>query len=118
MGGLEEKCKCACLKGQGECGQAVDLEGDSDTFLRGLSKYLRDHKFGNANSDSLWSSLKDETELDIPDYMEEWTFQPGYPLVTVTVDGPRVFVSQVRFPKFNSLSSMLKLQISLRYCSD
>ncbi|KAL1116749.1 hypothetical protein AAG570_005221 [Ranatra chinensis] len=64
------------------------------TFRKGVSNYLKEHGFNNAEQDDLWSSLteqghKDNTldqEVTIKEIMDTWTLQTGYPLVTVIRD--------------------------------
>lgn len=75
----------------------------TDTFHRGLQKYLRDHEYGNANHTDLWNSLAKQAQsenrtLDIDDIMNTWTEQMGFPVVKVTRSSPTgVSVTQKRF---------------------
>ena len=32
-----------------------------EVFLSGVRKYLKDHEYGNANTDDLWKALSDES---------------------------------------------------------
>ncbi|XP_011665938.2 aminopeptidase N isoform X2 [Strongylocentrotus purpuratus] len=58
-----------------------------EVFTRGLTAYLKEHAYGNADSDDLWSALteadKDDGGLDVKAIMDTWTLQMGYPLVTL-----------------------------------
>ena len=58
----------------------------SDPLLAGLQSYLHHNSFNATNAAQLWSSLSTSTGVDLPALMEAWTYQPGYPVVTVSVD--------------------------------
>lgn len=70
-----------------------------DPFLAGLQQYLSQYKYGTATSAQLWASLAGP--LDMPgleERMRAWTYQQGYPLVTVTADDSgAVYVQQSSF---------------------
>lgn len=63
-----------------------------DILRKGVSNYLKKHKFGNAEQDDLWLALTDEAHkqkslpknLTVKVIMDTWTLQTGYPLITVT----------------------------------
>eukprot|EP01135_Chromosphaera_perkinsii_P005100 Nk52_evm11s316 gene=Nk52_evmTU11s316 len=50
-------------------------------FQAGLAFYLDTHKYGNAVTDDLWSSLSSNSSLDIKKIMDSWTQQRGYPYI-------------------------------------
>ena len=62
-----------------------------ETFKKGVSNYLWDHAFKNAQQDDLWYYLtaqahKDHAfplEIAIKDVMDTWTLQMGFPVVHV-----------------------------------
>ncbi|XP_071443952.1 aminopeptidase N-like [Hetaerina americana] len=62
-----------------------------NTFRKGVSLYLKAHKFQNAEQDDLWMALttqahRDNTlpsHLTVKKIMDTWTLQTGYPLITV-----------------------------------
>jgi aminopeptidase N len=62
------------------------------TFKKGVSSYLSNNSFGNAERDDLWQSLTDAAKEDkrlpddvsVKDIMDSWTSEPGYPVLTVT----------------------------------
>jgi len=68
-----------------------------DSFRDGVTEYLRDHQFGNARSDDLWSELEEESELPVSRVMRTWVERPGHPVVTVRQRGPHVELTQRRF---------------------
>ncbi|XP_057659447.1 aminopeptidase N-like [Diorhabda carinulata] len=63
-----------------------------DILRRGVSNYLKKHKYGNAEQDDLWQALTEEahrqkslpTNLTVKVIMDTWTLQTGYPLITIT----------------------------------
>ncbi|XP_071451977.1 endoplasmic reticulum aminopeptidase 1-like [Hetaerina americana] len=76
-----------------------DFVGE-ETLRSGLSHYLQMHAFGNADTDDLWSSLSlsANNTINVKAIMDTWTRQMGYPLVTITREGPRKFrATQKRF---------------------
>ncbi|KAK2145083.1 hypothetical protein LSH36_704g02028 [Paralvinella palmiformis] len=73
-------------------------------FTSGLSNYLSDYAYGNANHSNLWEHLTDQAKkshssIDVSNIMNTWVRQMGYPLVTMEVKGNRVKVGQQRFLK-------------------
>ncbi|XP_066967140.1 aminopeptidase N-like [Macrobrachium rosenbergii] len=78
-----------------------------ETFKKGISSYLSDHKFGAADQDDLWESLtraghEDGTlprNLTLKAIMDSWTLQMGYPVISIirNVKGTLATVSQERF---------------------
>jgi puromycin-sensitive aminopeptidase len=51
-------------------------------FRDGVRDYLRTHAYGNADTKDLWISLGKAAHQDVPQLMDGWIFQPGYPLLT------------------------------------
>ena len=67
-------------------------------FRDGVRDYLRTHAYGNADTKDLWVSLGKAAKQPVPELMDGWIFQPGYPLVTAHMAGDAELVlSQQRF---------------------
>lgn len=67
-------------------------------FRDGVRDYLRRHAYGNADTKDLWVSLGQAAKQAVPDLMDGWIFQPGYPLVTARqVSETELVLSQQRF---------------------
>ena len=67
-------------------------------FRDGVREYLRAHAYGNADTKDLWVSLGQAAKQPVPELMDGWIFQPGYPLVTAQRNGDAELVlSQQRF---------------------
>ena len=68
-----------------------------DIFRDGVREYLRVHAYDNADTGDLWTALGHAAKQPVPDVMNGWIFQPGYPMVIVTRDGNRLTIEQQRF---------------------
>ena len=56
-------------------------------FRDGVREYLRRHAYANADTGDLWAALGRAARQPIPEVMDGWIFQPGYPLVSARLDG-------------------------------
>lgn len=67
-------------------------------FRDGVREYLRAHAYGNADTKDLWVSLGKAAKQPVPELMDGWIFQPGYPLVSAQLDGvSELVLTQQRF---------------------
>src|SRR2546430_14148112 len=66
-------------------------------FRDGVRDYLRAHRFANADTGDLWAALGGASGQPIPAVMDGWIFAPGYPLVSVGVEGNQLVLRQQRF---------------------
>jgi puromycin-sensitive aminopeptidase len=67
-------------------------------FRDGVRDYLHVHAYGNADTNDLWVSLGKIAKQPVPDLMNAWIFQPGYPLITAEInESGRLVLSQQRF---------------------
>ena len=67
-------------------------------FRDGVREYLRAHAYGNADTKDLWVSLGKSAKQPVPELMDGWIFQPGYPLVSARLDGvSELVLTQQRF---------------------
>jgi puromycin-sensitive aminopeptidase len=69
----------------------------SEIFRDGVRDYLRTHAFANADTGDLWAALGRASRQPIPSVMDNWIFAPGYPLVSVAVEGGQLVLRQQRF---------------------
>ncbi|QZN93003.1 M1 family metallopeptidase [Limosilactobacillus panis] len=73
------------------------LLGD-DALRAGLKNYFAAHKYNNAAGNDLWQALGDASGLNIGEIMKSWLDQPGYPVVSATVnDQGQLVLSQKQF---------------------
>ena len=56
-------------------------------FRDGVREYLRRHAYANADTGDLWAALGRAARQPIPEVMDGWIFQPGYPLVSARLEG-------------------------------
>jgi puromycin-sensitive aminopeptidase len=67
-------------------------------FRDGVRDYLHAHAYGNADTNDLWVSLGKIAKQPVPELMNGWIFQPGFPLVTATVSSSsELTITQQRF---------------------
>ncbi len=68
-----------------------------ERFREGVSHYLRVHSYGNTETSDLWDAIERTSGEPVRRIMDSWIWQPGYPLVTASVDGGELVLSQRRF---------------------
>lgn len=54
-----------------------------ENFIKGVSQYLKKHKWGNTKTSDLWEALSDVSGEDVVKVMDIWTKNIGFPIVTV-----------------------------------
>lgn len=69
----------------------------STVFREGVRAYLRTHAYGNADTKDLWVALGKVAHQPVPELMNGWIFQPGFPLITAELHGQELRLSQQRF---------------------
>ncbi|RFU34898.1 hypothetical protein B7463_g1494, partial [Scytalidium lignicola] len=67
-----------------------------ETFLSGVSAYLKANSYGNATTQDLWKALSDASGTDVAKFMDAWTRKMGYPIIDIT-EGEVTKVHQSRF---------------------
>ncbi|HSL05608.1 MAG TPA: M1 family metallopeptidase [Nitrospiraceae bacterium] len=84
-------------------------------FRDGVRDYLRAHAYGNADTNDLWVSLGKIAKQPVPELMDSWIFQPGYPLVTAELqEGIGLVLTQQRFtylPNPSTVTWQIPLQM-------
>ncbi|KAI8422427.1 hypothetical protein MSG28_006267 [Choristoneura fumiferana] len=73
-----------------------------ENFRKGVSDYLKKHKFGNTITLDLLASLEPYFKMEHPEQnltfiMVTWTNQMGYPLLTVLKEADTYLITQSRF---------------------
>lgn len=69
-----------------------------DVFIKGVSNYLKKHKWGNTQTSDLWEALAKESGKDVVAVMDIWTKNIGFPLVRVEELGDgKVKLTQNRY---------------------
>ena len=70
--------------------------GDAD-FAKGLHAYFEKHQYGNTIGRDLWNALGQASGRDVAAFMDSWLEQPGYPVLTATVEDDVLKISQKQF---------------------
>ncbi|KAG7696028.1 hypothetical protein KL951_003553 [Ogataea haglerorum] len=68
-----------------------------ETFIKGVSHYVKKHMYANAVTEDLWASLSEVSGKDVQSTMNVWTKKVGYPLVQVSEDNGKVTIRQHRY---------------------
>lgn len=68
-----------------------------ETFIKGVSRYLKKHAYENTVTKQLWESLSIESGKDVSKLMQTWTRKIGYPVIMVTETEKSLEVQQHRF---------------------
>jgi len=76
-----------------------------ETFLKGVSAYLKNHKYGNATTNDLWSALSNASNQDVHALMEPWIRKIGFPVVTVAEEPGQIGVKQSRYLSTSDVTS-------------
>ncbi|TKB94605.1 MAG: hypothetical protein E8D41_03380 [Nitrospira sp.] len=80
----------------------------STLFRDGVRDYLHAHAYGNADTSDLWVSLGKVAKQPVPELMDGWIFQPGFPLVTANVSAAsELTITQQRFNYLNEAQRRL-----------
>jgi puromycin-sensitive aminopeptidase len=69
----------------------------AEEFRRGVSHYLQLHEFGNTETNDLWDAIEETTGEPVRRMMDSWIWQPGYPLVSASIEGGELVLRQQRF---------------------
>jgi puromycin-sensitive aminopeptidase len=70
--------------------------GEED-FRAGLRTYIEEFAESNASKEDLWRHLATASGLPVTEIMNSWINQPGFPLVTVSLEGNTLNLSQRRY---------------------
>ena len=68
-----------------------------ETFLKGVSNYLKEHAYKNAKTKDLWAALSEASGTDVAAFMNPWIQKIGFPVVTVAEEPGQISVRQTRF---------------------
>ncbi len=68
-----------------------------EVFRGGVRTYLRRHAFGSTETGDLWRALGEAARQPLPEIMDGWVFQPGYPLLSARLDDGQLVLAQQRF---------------------
>lgn len=83
---------------------------EDDIFIQALQQYLRSNMYSTGTSSKLWAAVGEVSGQPVQRWLQQWTYQGGFPLIQVAQQGLRVTVSQVNTP-YTSFSTR-----SLSHC--
>ncbi len=89
-----------------------------DAFRAGLRTYIKDFAESNATKEDLWHHLAQSSGESVEAVMSSWINQGGYPVISISLDGTILKLSQRRFfssPDARSHDQMWQVPIVLRY---
>eukprot|EP00755_Sulcionema_specki_P011443 Sspe_Gene.7689::Locus_2603_Transcript_1_1_Confidence_1.000_Length_2682::g.7689::m.7689/K08776/NPEPPS; puromycin-sensitive aminopeptidase len=69
----------------------------AEAFRKGIQLYMMRHKYGNTTTEDLWKALEEGTGMDLKEMMKTWVEQMGYPVLTVSLSGKALDISQEWF---------------------
>lgn len=71
----------------------------TETFMNGVSNYLKANEYGNASAESLWKHLGQASGKDVLAMADTWIRGAGYPVLSVEENASKneISVSQSRF---------------------
>ncbi|MEM4041945.1 MAG: M1 family metallopeptidase [Saccharolobus sp.] len=85
----------------------IEAYVNEENFRRGVVNYLNKFKFSNAEGRDLWDSISEAYGKDISTIMADWITKPGYPVVTVRVNGNKVILEQERFSILGNVENII-----------
>jgi tricorn protease interacting factor F2/3 len=69
----------------------------ADKFRDGVNRYLRQHAYGNTEAADLWKALEEGAARPVTRIMQSWLDRPGYPLLSLSLEGTHLRLRQRRF---------------------
>jgi len=69
----------------------------AERFRIGVGHYLATHSYGNTETGDLWDAIEHTSGEPARRMMDSWIWQPGYPLLSASIHGDELVVSQRRF---------------------
>jgi hypothetical protein len=69
-----------------------------DEFRDGIRLYLQRHAYGNTETHDLWNALEEASGEPVRRIMDQWIWQGGYPLLTVSPDDEGVPIAAAPVP--------------------
>jgi puromycin-sensitive aminopeptidase len=69
----------------------------ADRFREGVSHYLNTHAYANTDTGDLWDAIEHTSGEPVRRTMDSWIWQPGFPLVTATLEGDQLVLRQSPF---------------------
>ncbi|CAE7223560.1 unnamed protein product [Rhizoctonia solani] len=68
-----------------------------ETFLKGVSIYLKNHLYGNSDPQDLWNGISQAAGVDVGKLINDWLVKIGFPILIVTETSEGIHIRQDRF---------------------
>ena len=68
-----------------------------ERFRDGIRRYLDLHSYSNTETSDLWDAIEATTGDPVRRIMDSWIWQPGFPLITASLEGGELVLTQSRF---------------------
>lgn len=68
-----------------------------EAFTKGLTAYFEKFQYSNTIGTDLWNALSESSGKDVSGFMNSWLEQPGYPVVTVSLENDTLRLNQKQF---------------------
>ena len=78
---------------------------EDDIFIQALQQYLQSNMYSTGTATKLWAAVAQVSGQPIQRWLQPWTYQGGFPLVQVGLDGNAVTVSQARSVQLAPIAS-------------
>ncbi len=86
-----------------------------EKFLKGVSDYLKNFKYGNAEGFQLWEHIEKSSEIPVAKIALEWIKKQGFPAIYVERNAEEIRLRQERFLlKGNRKGELLPVPIVVR----
>lgn len=93
---IPQSCCLQYSKGASVLRMLSNMIGE-ETFLKGVSIYLKNHLYGNSRTADLWKGISEASGVDVAKIMANWTLKVGFPVIKVEETAQGLKVTQNRF---------------------
>jgi puromycin-sensitive aminopeptidase len=89
----------------------------ADRFREGVSHYLNTHAYANTDTSDLWDAIETTSGEPVRRTMDSWIWQPGFPLITASLDGDQLVLRQspFSFDVESTSSTLWMVPITIRH---
>lgn len=76
----------------------LNESGSDDPFMEGVRHYLQTYKYRNAKTRQLWKTIEGVSSHPVEQWMESWSVQKGFPVLSVVTDKSTGNIKLVQTP--------------------
>ena len=93
-----------------------------DTFMKGVTAYLKKFSYGNAVTSDLWDSLGEAAGMDVTALMKSWTHQVGaallLPHITTIITTTLSLISSQLLNSFTTIHYPIIIPYAIHYVAE